>query len=81
MPWDLVAAIDHAHTVLNWHENYAKKEVPPKWMWHLDHELDIHFERIEEERGSGGSSSSGSSSSGDTTVPMMRNALTADLRR
>ena len=42
-------------------------EMPPRWMWHLDWELEIHFNRIDQARedkysgGSGGSSSSSDS--------------------
>lgn len=62
--------------VLNWHENRPSKEIPPRWMWHLDHEINTWFERLEEERGS--PSPTGRQ---DEEAPMMQNALTAGMRR
>lgn len=53
--------------------------MPPEWMWPLDVDLSLWFERIREER----AEKYGSSSSSDeprTTVPMMKNEL-ADSRR
>lgn len=63
--------------VLNWMENRPRKEIPPRWMWHLDHELEAWFERIDEER----DRSSPSNDRGDVEAPMMKNALTAGMRR
>jgi hypothetical protein len=51
--------VEHAHQILDWQENLTSDEVPPRWMWHLDHELDIWFTRIKRDReeryGGGGS--------------------------
>lgn len=27
-----------------------EEEMPPQWMWHLDHEVVVWFERIDEQR-------------------------------
>lgn len=52
--------------------------MPPHWMWHLTHELELWFERVEAERaekyGGGGSSDS------REEVPMMENELAAEMR-
>lgn len=49
--------------MLHWQENLAPDEMPPYWMWPLDEELAVWFERVVEEResrhGGGGGSSSG----------------------
>lgn len=46
-PADLVAAIEHGLKILNWHENLQEEELPPKWMWHLDWELERWFEEVD----------------------------------
>ena len=43
-------AITHAHSILGWQENMVSEEMPPKWMWHLDWELEVWFERVDKER-------------------------------
>lgn len=50
MPWDLVWAIEHANRIIDWHEHLSQDEMPPEWMWPLDHEINIWFERVAEER-------------------------------
>jgi hypothetical protein len=64
-----VAAVEHAHSILNWQENLPDKDVPPQWMWHLDHELELWFDALKTSRGSSGDTSD------DGEAPMMRNAL------
>lgn len=63
-----MVAISHAHTVINWQENLPLKDMPMRWQWHLDHEIENHFEDLEAARG-------GTSDSGELEAPMMRNAL------
>jgi thymidylate kinase len=36
--------------ILAWQEHLPKKEMPPRWMWALDVELNLHFERVERQR-------------------------------
>lgn len=43
-------AIEHGCRVQDWQENMVPDEVPPRWMWHLDHELKEWFENLEWER-------------------------------
>lgn len=50
MPIDLLRAIEHAQTVLNWQENLMSDEMPPEWMWTVDHELEAWFDRVEDDR-------------------------------
>lgn len=64
-------AIEHANTVLSWQENLSEEEMPPEWMWTLDHELEEWFEHVAHDRktrfGGGGSD--------DDETSMMGNEL------
>jgi len=33
-----------------WQENLPSKEIPPRWMWALDDELNRHFEWVRKQR-------------------------------
>lgn len=46
VPYEYVRAIEHAYTILSWHENYMSKEIPPPWMWPFPDELEIWFEEV-----------------------------------
>jgi hypothetical protein len=48
-----VLAIDHAQSILAWHEHMKTEDIPPKWMWHLADELGDHFDRLRAAQGSG----------------------------
>lgn len=74
VPADLVRAIQHAFKILDWHENLIEEEIPPEWMWNLDHELEPWFERVDEDRKSkyGGGQ--------DTNKETMRNEYAAQFR-
>lgn len=50
MPWELVRAIEHANRILDWQENLMSDEMPPQWMWHIDSELEIWFDGVEQAR-------------------------------
>jgi hypothetical protein len=50
MPNDLHTAIEQAIRILSWQENLATDEMPPRWMWHLDWEIEGHFERVDAAR-------------------------------
>jgi hypothetical protein len=65
-------ALDHAHRVCDWQENLLSDEMPPRWMWPFEDELEIWFEAVEEQRKA---RYGGGDSSGDTSVPMMKNEL------
>lgn len=58
VPHDFHSAVDHALRVLSWQENLPGDEMPPRWMWTLDWEIDKHFTIVESKRKSkyGGSS-------------------------
>jgi hypothetical protein len=63
--------------VLNWHENRPSKEIPPRWMWHVDHEITDWFERISNEQDAKSNPVSGRN---DEEAPMMTNELAAGVR-
>lgn len=50
IPADLAFAIDHAHRIISWQENLVNEEMPPRWMWHLEWELDEWFENVDQKR-------------------------------
>lgn len=50
LPCDLSMAIDQAYRIAFWQENLQSEEMPPKWMWHLEHELDPWFEEVDQIR-------------------------------
>jgi hypothetical protein len=47
VPVDLTNAISHALKILSWHENLPSDEIPPEWMWSLDHEIEDWFIQVE----------------------------------
>lgn len=63
-------AVEHASRICQWQENLVSEEMPPSWMWHLDEELEIWFENVEEKRKEryGGDSS-------DSSPELTRNEL------
>jgi len=48
-------------------------EMPPEWMWPLDHEMVIWLERVTEERKEKYGGSDRDDRDSHTTVPMMQN--------
>lgn len=46
MPAELVDVIGRAQMIIHWQENMLSKDMPPRWMWPLDDELNAHFERL-----------------------------------
>jgi hypothetical protein len=50
VPYDLVVAIEQGYTILGWYENLTNEERPPKWTWHLDHELVEWFKELDRKR-------------------------------
>lgn len=50
MPSDLAACLDHAYRILSWMENLPEDEMPDRWMWHLDWEIDAHFDVVKAKR-------------------------------
>lgn len=69
-------AIEHAHRILDWHENLPGDEIPPSWMWAFEEELEIWFDEVEAKR----KEKYGDSSSKDESVPMMNNELSKGRR-
>lgn len=55
MPADLLTAIEQANRICSWQENLTRDEIPPSWMWHLEEELQIWFQGVDDKRKSGSS--------------------------
>lgn len=72
--------VDHAQTIQFWRENLPREEMPPRWMWHLDHELEAWFERVEADREAKHERGGGGTSHPDPEGPMMVNALAKQWR-
>lgn len=66
IPWYLQVAIEQALTIISWHENLAKNEVPPEHIWEDGKGLELWWARLEELRESGRPPGSG-----DEPVPEM----------
>ena len=49
-PWTLIFAVNEALTVLSWHENLGKDEVPPRHLWWSGELLDEWFLEVEKRR-------------------------------
>lgn len=61
-------------SILTWHENLPKDEIPPRWMWGLDHELERWWAEVDQKRDE-------KYGSGDKEAPnMMRNTLAPSRR-
>lgn len=43
-------AVEHSNNILSWQENLPEDEMPPEWMWSVDHELEIWFEKLKDAR-------------------------------
>lgn len=70
-------AVEHAHSILNWKDNLPPDDVPPRWMWHLDHELEPWFQRVEDDRAD---RAGGDGREAREHVPMTQNEMTRGLR-
>lgn len=75
-PWQIVVAVNHALTVISWHENLPKDEQPPRHIWHSAELVDAWFRDVEEQRESkyGGRGKRSSYDEADD-VPMTGNEL------
>lgn len=82
MPFDLFKAVEHASTILHWQENLSSDEMPPEWMWSVESELAVWFERVQDERDERyGITRDRDDSSGNGSGSMMRNELAKGMRR
>jgi len=70
VPADLAVAIEQALKILSWQENLTSEEMPPRWMWHLDWELETWFDEVKRARDSRFSVSSSDSYSDDDDETM-----------
>lgn len=78
MPFDLYKAVEHASAIIHWQENLTQDEMPPEWMWSVDHELQIWFERVQDDRDE---RYGGPRRADRDEVPMMSNELAKEMRR
>ena len=78
----MVVALNHALTVISWHENLPRDEQPPRHIWYSGDLVEQWFKDVEEKRKNKYGSSSGSSSRYEEAddVPMTSNDLAASLR-
>lgn len=56
--------------ILGWQENLVREEQPPRWMWAFDEELEVWFDRVDQQRNTDRNSSAESGGGG-----MMQNEL------
>lgn len=77
-PWDMVAAINHALTVLSWFENLPQEEQPPRHIWWSGDLVNEWFDNVRVKR----SASSGRKTAYELAddVPMDANSFAEDLR-
>ena len=45
-----MSVYQHALMITSWQENLVGDEMPPRWMWHLDWELETHFALVKSKR-------------------------------
>lgn len=50
MPWDFSFCLSHALRILNWQENLPTDEIPPRWMWFFEDELEQWFDDVDRAR-------------------------------
>jgi hypothetical protein len=80
-PWSIVVALNHALTVISWHENLPKDEQPPRHIWWSGDLVAEWFADVEEQRNSRyGGKRKRSSYDEAEDVPMMDNDLAASVR-
>jgi hypothetical protein len=78
VPHDLHSAFDHALRILSWQENLPSDEMPPRWMWPLDWEIDQHFKVVDARRKEKyGGNTSDSTDYGDEDVSWEENVYSA----
>lgn len=75
-------AIQQANRILDWHENLMGEELPPEWMWHLEHELEAWFEEVDRKRKErfGSRDDDDDGDEPKQVVPLMQNELTKGRR-
>lgn len=70
----MVLAIDHASNVNTWFSNCTESEMPPRWMWPFDSEINEWFDEVQLAR------QSGSTNNDADSEDMMVNEYARDLR-
>jgi len=76
-------AVNHALTVISWHENLPTDEQPPRHVWFSADLVDKWFRDVEKKRSAKYDNSGKKRSSYDEAedVPMSRNELTESIRK
>lgn len=76
-------AVNHALTVISWHENLPKDEQPPRHIWHSVDLVDEWFRDVEKNRDVkyGNSGKKRTSYEEAEDVPMSRNELAESVRK
>lgn len=59
VPWFLMVAIEHALTIISWHENLPSDEQPPEYLWEDSEGLEWWWATVEDKRNDGVSTSRG----------------------
>lgn len=80
VPDVLTNAINHSVRIISWMENYSDEEMPPQWMWHLEHELEPWFAEVKRARAKQNDSSSNGYEEAREEGDYMSNEFTAGLR-
>lgn len=59
--------------ILDWqaNQNLSTEDMPPRWMWHLDHELVAWFDRLKSARGG----DAGMDKNEDPVLDQLRNKM------
>jgi len=83
MPWVIGVAVNHALTVISWHENLPKDDQPPRSIWYSSELVDKWFRDVEKKRASeyGGKGKRRTSYDDADDVPMTRNEIAESLRK
>lgn len=74
-------AVNHALTVISWHENLPKDEQPPRKIWHSVELVDKWFGNVEQQREKKYGSSGKSRYEEADDVPMSRNELAESVKK
>jgi hypothetical protein len=73
-------AMNHALTVISWHENLPKEDLPPRQIWYSGEKVDNWFKDVEDKRSQNRPSGKSSSYDDADDVPMSTNELVESYR-
>lgn len=75
MPAEFNAVVNWAMLIVLWQENLPEDEMPPRWMWALDDELNDYFEKLKEARKRKFGIGDDDQDDVETSGPMLKNEL------